>query len=145
MLTSIIIVVLVAALLFVIGAYTGLAHMYRNLRATAADNITTLADEKYQLKKECLAWEQGIEDQAEVYEQQFLSLNEILVEKTVKIERLREDLRKSDAMVQIHDRYCLPILNIDVLLEEQLKKYLMQYDVESFASEPYHDEVGLTE
>lgn len=142
MLSVIIIVALLAALLFVIGAYTSLAHTLESTRRTSSRlihqrvlEINDLNAAVKTLKNSNEAWERGIDEQQEIYEMQMLSLNEILVEKNVTLEKLREDLRIANAKVRLHERIGLPILDFDQLLVHELEAMGEDYDVEAILRE----------
>lgn len=87
-------------------------------RRSGARLVSNLHKKLDESRKACAAWEQGIDDQQELYEQQMLSLNEEITAKQIKIDILDADLRGAQRLNYIHQTHCLPILDIDELLAE---------------------------
>jgi predicted RNase H-like nuclease (RuvC/YqgF family) len=142
MFSAIIIIVLLVCLGIAVLRVSYVEGKLQSTRSTSSRLIHQQVLEINDLKAACTAlrnsnegWEKGIEDQQEIYEQQFLSLNEILVEKNITIEKLREDLRVAQAINMIHGSFCLPIMNESQVVEKYLAKTAPDHDVEALLNE----------
>ena len=85
-----------------------------NVVQTSARLITE-AEEDRRIGYEAYgALEQGMDEQAENYEQQFLSFEEEIHNVRESHRLLKEDYDEAKKIVDLHEAHCLPILNLEV-------------------------------
>lgn len=56
------------------------------------------------------AWEQGLDDQQELYEQQMLSMQDTINSLTVSLKMTTDELLEKEKIAAQHENYCLPLL-----------------------------------